>query len=155
MVVGYMKINYSGDTIINHLASGAVQIIQGERVLSQGGRWVLLGEKYQVSLYRQQESRHLYNDIPQDLGIAIDWKKVQEKVKNSELEENDWPNNIIDLLIKLEIITIDLNPNVMINGQPQQTINIKPEYQKKYTAEVNEIIDITEQANPRSENEIS
>lgn len=43
----------------------------------------------------------------------------------------------------------------MINGQPQQTINIKPEYQKKYTAEVNEIIDITEQANPRSENEIS
>lgn len=72
MVVGYMKINYSGDTIINHLASGAVQIIQGERVLSQGGRWVLLGEKYQVSLYRQQESRHLYNDIPQDLGIAID-----------------------------------------------------------------------------------
>lgn len=62
-------------------------------------------------------------------------------------------NSVDDLLIKFGVLLIEADPNVVVNGQPQQKLVLNPEYQFKMkenqVEQSPQIIDITETANPR------
>ena len=57
----------------------------------------------------------------------------------------------IDFLERINVINKTFNPNVIINGQPQQTIQIAEEYQMHYNDNILEIIDITDEVKSKRE----
>ena len=61
--------------------------------------------------------------------------------------------SIEDFLSSIGALTVEVIPNTIINGQPAQQIVIVPEYKIIHELpQPLEIIDITEIANPKSEN---
>ena len=136
-----MKLSYSGN-IFNTLETGATQILYGERLPHMAGIWKLNKNTYYIYL-----KDFIGKEIDETLACNIDWNKIRillwNKFDNKEVNLQDIEQmSIIDLLIKIGAATDD-NGNISIinnylykNSAPDKSL---------------EIIDITEQANPRKE----
>ena len=87
-------------------------------------------------------------ELNPELIKNINWQLVLEKWENkdytnlptrTEFEKLD----IQDFLLSIGVLQKQVNPNMIINGQPVQNISVNSDYRIVYAAEqVNEIIDI-------------
>ena len=95
-------------------------------------------------------------ELNQELVKNINWQLVLEKWENKDY--TNLPTrmefeqmNIEDFLISIGVLQVIVNPNMVVNGQPAQSLNINQEYVMINDIDQSlEIIDITETANPQS-----
>lgn len=136
-------------TVLFNMESGAIQELKGIII---NGVWRPT-QSFFVNLPYNKEGAFVPRKIDEELAAQINWNEVAR-----HMAENDYANlpsrtdlerkPIIDILASLGVLHIDLNPNVLINGEPQKDIVIHDKYKMSYIERpIEEIIykDIVEQ----------
>lgn len=131
------------------MESGAVQELRGSITV---GVWRPI-QKFFVYLPYNKKGTLLPRYLDESEAAQINWNEVVRY-----MTENDYANlpsrmdlerkPVIDILASLGVLHIDLNPNVIINGEPQKNVVIHDKYKMSYIDRpIEEIIyrDIVEQ----------
>lgn len=140
-------------SFIFELDSGALQEVRG--TVDQGF-WQIRDQLFFVNF--PFKDGIVQKEVSPGLARGVNWNLILEKFTN-----NDYANlptrtefinmSIEDFLSSIGALTVEVIPNTIINGQPAQQIVIVPEYKIIHELpQPLEIIDITDIANPKSEN---
>ena len=122
-------------TVVNY-ADGVIQELTG-KFDNATGLWMPSAMKYYVYLPHDDKGRVVKRRVSEELAFQLDWIKVGDKILQ-EWKENRLSSMSIkqlpieQLVAAVGAVRIEVNPAVVINGQPQQIMIVEDEYKPRY-----------------------
>lgn len=118
-------------SVVYTMESGAFETIKGD--IKQG---VCLPQiKFSVSFLYNDNDASIIREVSKVEAATINWKEV-EKVFKEKRELFSYKEMlqkpVTDILLAIGILEIKTNPDVLINGEPEQYFEIKEEYRMEY-----------------------